>query len=207
MDIVGFETTPFATNCLVLREKGQAVVVDPGEVRQDILDALDGCTLHTVVNTHAHCDHCGGNAELIRRTGATLACHREDLGLLRSIEQQGAMFGVPFPPSPDPGRLLEEGDVIVVGDSQLTVFHTPGHSPGHIVLVGDGYVIAGDVLFAGSIGRTDLPGGNQARLLESIRSRLLNLPDDTLVYPGHGPTTTIAAERRSNPFLAGLESP
>jgi len=111
------------------------------------------------------------------------------------------MFGVPFPPSPDPDQYLEEGDVITVGSVSLKVLHTPGHSPGHIVLASDGFVIVGDVLFAGSIGRTDLPGGSYAQLLNSIRTKLLTLPDDTIVYCGHGPETTIGRERATNPFL------
>jgi glyoxylase-like metal-dependent hydrolase (beta-lactamase superfamily II) len=196
--------TPFVENCFVLREKDEALVIDPGEVNLELLKAIEGYTVRTVVNTHCHCDHCGGNAEVIRRTGAQLACHRDDLPLLRVIEQQGAMFGADFPPSPEPDRFLEEGDTVEVGGTVLAVRHTPGHSPGHIILLGEGFVVAGDVLFAGSIGRTDLPGGNYGQLLDSIRHKLLTLPDDTTVYSGHGGPTSIGEERRTNPFLVGL---
>lgn len=204
MEILCIPTTPFLENCYVLRDAGEALVVDPGEVTPGLLKALDGHTVRTVVNTHCHCDHCGGNAELKRRTGAELLCHRDDLVLLQHVAQQGAMFGVDFPASPDPDRYLVEGDTVTVGGVTLRVLHTPGHSPGHIVLVSDGFVLAGDVLFAGSIGRTDLPGGDYGTLLESIRTKLLTLPDDTIVYSGHGESTTIGEERRTNPFLVGL---
>ena len=113
------------------------------------------------------------------------------------------MFGVRVPASPDPDRFINEGDTIDIGGATLKVFHTPGHAPGHVVLVGDGFVIAGDTLFAGSIGRTDLPGGDYDTLIRAIKEKLLVLPDDTVVYSGHGPATTIGAERRSNPFLVG----
>lgn len=201
MEILCIPVTPFVANCFVLREADEVLVVDPGEAAPEVLRAIEGRTVRAIVNTHAHADHCGGNAELVRRTGAPLLCHGQDLPLLRTIEQQGMMFGVPFPPSPEPDRLLEEGDTVEVGSARLRVLHTPGHSPGHIVLVGDGFVITGDVLFAGSIGRTDLPGGSYEQLLQSIRDKLMPLPDETVVYSGHGPATTIGEERRTNPFL------
>lgn len=196
--------TPFFMNCFVLREGDEALVVDPGEVTPELLRAIEGSTVRAIVNTHAHCDHCGGNAELIRLTGAPLLLHRDDLPLLRIVDQQGLMFGVPFPPSPDPDRFVEEGDTLEIGGETLRVIHAPGHSPGHIVLQGNGFVIGGDVLFAGSIGRTDLPGGDSRRLMDSIRTKLLSMPDDTVVYCGHGAATTIGEERRTNPFLVGL---
>jgi len=205
VEISIFEVTCFATNCLVVQDSGEALVVDPGDAVPELLESLEGYKVRTILNTHGHCDHCGGNGALTAYTGAELACHAEDVQLIRSIEAQGAMFGVPFPPSPEPTRLLVEGDRVHVGRVEFTIFHTPGHTPGHIVLVGDGVAVVGDVLFAGSIGRTDLPGGNYERLLESIRTRLLNLPDETIVYPGHGPTTSIGAEREMNPYVAGLE--
>jgi glyoxylase-like metal-dependent hydrolase (beta-lactamase superfamily II) len=204
LDILTFSLTPFATNCFVIREKGEALIIDPGDTTPELLRSIVGYTVRAIVNTHCHCDHCGGNAELVVRTGAELACHKDDLPLLRALEAQGEMFGVPFPPSPDPDRFLQEGDILEAGDVALKVLHTPGHSPGHIVLVGDGCVFAGDVLFAGSIGRTDLPGGDYRQLLDSIRTKILPLPDATIVYCGHGPDTTIGTERRSNPFLADL---
>lgn len=191
-------------NCIVVKEGNEALIVDPGEAPPRLFDMLKGYTVRTIVNTHGHCDHCGGNAEIVLRTGAQLAAHPADLELLRHITDQGHMFGVPFPASPDPDWLLAEGDTVSAGKASFTVLHTPGHSPGHIVLIGHGVAIVGDVLFAGSIGRADLPGGNHMELLHSIQAKLLTLPDDTVVYPGHGPCTTIGAERASNPFLAGL---
>ena len=204
MEITVFPVTPFATNCLVLREGAEALVVDPGDLSHELAQHLAGLSVRSIVNTHGHCDHCGGNGVLKEMTGAELTCHGDDLPLLRSITRQGAMFGVPFPPSPEPDRLLEDGDVLEVGGSRLEVRLTPGHSPGHVVLVGDGFVLAGDTLFAGSIGRTDLPGGNHAQLIESIQTRLLSLPDATRVYAGHGPVTTIGEERAANPYLVEL---
>jgi glyoxylase-like metal-dependent hydrolase (beta-lactamase superfamily II) len=196
-----FALTPFYTNCYVLKDGGEALVIDPGEAAPELLAEIAGCKVVMIVNTHCHCDHAGGNAGMVEATGAPLAMHRAELPLLHTLEQQGAMFGVPFPPSPDPDRFLEEGDLIQVGAVSLKVRYAPGHSPGHIVLIGDGFAFVGDDLFAGSIGRTDLPGGSHDQLLDSIRTKLMTLPDETQVYSGHGPSTTIGIERATNPFL------
>ena len=204
MVISTIQVTPFIVNCYVVKDGDEVIVIDPGDAPASVFRALEGCMVRTIVNTHCHCDHCGGNAALVEQTKAELAIHRSDLPLLHAMEMQAQMFGISVEPSPDPTRFLEEGDTIQAGACSLKVLHTPGHSPGHIVLVGNGVVFAGDVLFEGSIGRTDLPGGNYQQLLDSIRVKLLTLPDDTVVYPGHGPRTTIGAERRSNPFLTGL---
>lgn len=201
MQIQCFTVTPFQENCYVLTHGGETIVIDPGEAAPALLRAIDGQNVTMIFNTHCHCDHSGGNAELMQRTGAPLVAHEADLPLLRTIRQQGMMFGVRVPESPDPDRFINEGDVVTIGDAELKVFHTPGHAPGHVVLVGDGFVIAGDTLFAGSIGRTDLPGGDYDTLIQSIREKLLVLPDDTQVFCGHGPSTTIGEERRTNPFL------
>jgi len=204
MQIQTFLVTPFMVNCYVVTDGEEALVIDPGEAPRALLQALDGLKVRSIVNTHCHCDHCGGNGELVRQTGAELAIHREDLPLLHAAEQQGYMFGLHVPPSPEPTRYLQEGDIVEAGAVRLRVLHAPGHSPGHVVLAGDGFVFAGDVLFAGSIGRTDLPGGDYETLMASIRDKLLPLPDDTIVYSGHGPSTTIGEERATNPFLVGL---
>lgn len=201
MEIQCFTVTPFQENCYVLSHGGETIVVDPGEAAPELIAAIAGAKVTMIFNTHCHCDHSGGNAELMKRTGAPLVAHEADLPLLRTISQQGAMFGVRVPASPDPDRFIEEGDTIDIGGAKLKVFHTPGHAPGHVVLVGDGFVIAGDTLFAGSIGRTDLPGGDYDTLIRAIREKLLVLPDETRVFSGHGPATTIGAERRSNPFV------
>lgn len=201
MNILTFAVTPFCTNCYVLRNGEEAVVVDPGEATPELLRSIADCKVTLIINTHCHCDHSGGNAELVRATGAPLVCHEAELPLLRALPQQGRMFGVPFPASPDPDRHIGHGDTVQVGGTTIEVRFTPGHSPGHIVLVGDGFAIVGDVLFSGSVGRTDLPGGSMSLLLHSIKTQLLTLPDDTVVYSGHGPATTIGEERKHNPFL------
>ena len=195
--------TPFLENCYVIEAGGEAVVIDPGEATPELKELVAGLQVTMIFNTHCHIDHVGGNAEMMRLTGAPLVCHQLDLPLLRAVEQQGRLFGVPVEPSPDPDRFIAEGDTIQVGPVTLRVLHTPGHAPGHVVLAGDGFVVGGDVLFNGSIGRTDLPGGNFDQLIHSIRTKLLPLPDETVVYCGHGPTTTIGHERRHNPFLIG----
>ena len=204
MDIISYPLTPFMTNCYILRDAGEALLVDIGEVTPSVLAAIKGYTVKTVLNTHCHIDHAGGNAEILRITGAELVCHRDEVPLLQSLTQQGSMFGVEVEPSPEPDRYIDAGDSVRVGEATLAVRFAPGHSPGHIVLVGDGFVIGGDVLFQGSIGRTDIWGGDYDQLIDSIRTQMLTLPDETVVYSGHGPATTIGAERRSNPFLANL---
>jgi glyoxylase-like metal-dependent hydrolase (beta-lactamase superfamily II) len=191
-------------NCFVIKDSGEAIVIDPGEATDELKASVADSKVTMIFNTHCHCDHSGGNAEMVAATGAPLVCHQADLPLLRTIQQQGMMFGVQVPPSPDPDRFVNEGDTISVGSVQLRVLHTPGHAPGHVVLVGEGFVIAGDVLFQGSIGRTDLPGGSYEQLMESIRAKLLPLPDETIVYCGHGPATSIGIERKTNPFLVDL---
>jgi len=204
MEIHSFQVTPFFENCFVVCDGGEALAIDPGDVTPRMLRLLADSTVRAIVNTHCHCDHCGGNAELKAKTGADLVIHAEDLPLLRSMDVQAQMFGIRVMPSPEPDRFMKEGDVLKVGGSRFNVLHAPGHSPGHVILVGDRVAFVGDVLFAGSIGRTDLPGGNYQQLLNSIHTKLMGLPDDTVVYSGHGPETTIGTERRSNPFLVGL---
>lgn len=204
VQIHSFQLTPFFMNCFVIEDGGEAVVIDPGEAHPRLLSSLEGLQVKMVVDTHCHIDHCAGNAGVVQATSAPLVIHEAEGPVLQSLEQQAMMFGVPMVTSPAPDRLVADGDTLQVGDITLTVRHAPGHSPGHIVLIGDGFVCAGDVLFAGSIGRTDLPGGSHAQLLQSIRDKLLPLPDDTVVHCGHGPDTTIGRERQSNPFLVGL---
>ena len=204
MEILSFEVTAFLENCYVMRDGGEALIIDPGDCNDDILAAIEGHTVNTIVNTHCHIDHVGGNGRLKDHTGAALVCPEGEVPLLQALPQQAAMFGMAAAASPMPDGFIAEGDKVTVGSVTMNVLSTPGHSPDHIVLVGDGFVMGGDVLFQGSIGRTDLPGGDHDQLLESIRTKLWPLPDDTVVYCGHGPTTTIGAERQSNPFLQGL---
>jgi glyoxylase-like metal-dependent hydrolase (beta-lactamase superfamily II) len=199
-----FQLSPVVTNCYVLKEGGEAIIIDPGDPAEELLASVADAKVTMVFNTHCHFDHSAGNAGVMEATGAPLVCHQEAVPMLQRMDAQGQMFGVPITPSPDPDRLIEEGDTITVGATSFEVLYTPGHAPGHVVLVGDGVVFGGDVLFAGSIGRTDLPGGDHELLLESIKTKLLPLPDETVVYSGHGPPTTIGQERATNPFLIGL---
>ncbi len=201
MEIKVYEITPFLVNTYILISEGEAIVIDPGEANPKLIKDLETLEVKAVINTHCHIDHCGGNFGVCRATGAPLLVHPESKILLQTLGQQALMFGVPVQSSPPPDGYLQEGDEIKVGDIVLKVLYTPGHAPGHISLVGDGITFVGDVLFQGSIGRTDLPGGDYETLLSSIKEKLFFLPDNTVVYPGHGPTTTIGAERTDNPFV------
>lgn len=201
MEILSFVTTPFAENCIVIKDGGEALVIDPGEATPEVMDAIEGCSVKTLVNTHCHIDHVGGNAAIMEKTGAKLVCHKDAAPMLEAVPQQGQMFGIEVTPSPAPSGWLDEGDEVAIGSARLKVVYVPGHAPGHIALVGEGFIIGGDVLFSGSIGRTDLPGGSYEQLIDSIKTKFLTLPDETVVYSGHGPPTTIGAERAMNPFL------
>jgi glyoxylase-like metal-dependent hydrolase (beta-lactamase superfamily II) len=205
--IRSFTIGPLETNAYLIVDEGnpQALLIDPGLESEDIYDVLhkEGLELSAIVNTHGHFDHVCGNAFFKAKTGAPILIHQEDVAMMRQAAQQALTFGFQVPTPPPPDRLLAEGDDVVVGESRMRVLHTPGHTPGGICLYGDGFAFVGDTLFAGSIGRTDLVGGSIEVLLASIRSKLLSLPDETAVYPGHGPPTTIGEERVSNPFLSG----
>ncbi len=207
LDVVMLTNGQFLENCYLLAdaERREAVLIDPGEDAGLFLSALrrSGCTLTGIWLTHAHVDHIMGVAAVKRATGAAVHLHPLDRPLYDALPDQGAWMGLRLEAPPPPDAELAEGDELAVGRFRFAVRHTPGHSPGSVSLLGDGIVFGGDVLFAGSVGRTDLPGGDTATLLHSIRSTLLPLPDDTVVYSGHGPETTIGAERRTNPFLTG----
>ena len=198
---VGF----IATNCYVVGDEStrQAAVIDPGGDVQDILSLAKELHLEIlyVINTHAHFDHMAGNAELMAATGARLILHRGDADLL-SHGGGAAVFGILDVASPPADTFVGDGDTIQLGELALSVLHTPGHTPGGISLysAAQGVLFSGDLLFYSGIGRTDLPGGDYDTILLSL-SRVLTLPSDTLVYPGHGPTTTIGYEKRNNPFL------
>jgi len=183
----------------------EAAIVDPSFESDQLLPELQekGLTLRYLLLTHAHFDHVIGNAFYASTVGLPIALHRADLPLLRALPEQGRMFGVPVEPSPDPTIWLEEGKPLTLGETTIQVLFTPGHSPGSVTFLVDDAAIVGDVLFAGSIGRTDLPGASHQTLLDSIRTRLLTLPDETRVLPGHEDETTIGEERRNNPFLRG----
>ncbi|WKZ66285.1 MAG: MBL fold metallo-hydrolase [Flavobacteriales bacterium] len=207
--IASFTFNPFQENTFVVHDGSQALLIDPGcwntAEERDLEGWLaeQGLLPARLVLTHAHIDHVLGCAWAHRRYGLLPELHRNDLALLQMAPRQGQLYGVPCEPSPEPQRFIGEGDAIRLGDDELKVLFVPGHSPGHIALYSEAgrFVIAGDVLFKDSVGRTDLPGGDTDTLLRSIRDRLLPLGDDVRVYCGHGPDTTIGRERRSNPFL------
>ena len=205
MILIRLEVGPLQVNCYILADEKtkEAVVIDPGDDAADILKIVNdkGLKVKYIVNTHAHFDHVGANKAVKEATGAELLLHQEDDALLGSTSSQAKMFGMTAPTSPRADRFIKQGDVIKAGEVALRVLHTPGHSSGGICLLEQGIVFTGDSLFAGSIGRTDLFGGDLMTLINSIKSNLLTLPDDTRVLPGHGPASTIGDEKRENPFL------
>ncbi|MDI9442054.1 MAG: MBL fold metallo-hydrolase [Firmicutes bacterium] len=194
--------TLMMVNCYVVYDGDEAVIVDPGGASQEVLDFIDerNLTVKAIVNTHGHADHIAGNAWFMEKTGAPLLIHIDEEAYLSSEELNLARLVRAEFPVVKADRLLKDGDFIPVGDGKLEVLHTPGHSPGGISLYAPGFVISGDTLFQGSVGRWDLPNGDRDVLQESVL-RLARLPLDTVVYPGHGDSTTIRAEIKSNPFL------
>ena len=198
---------PIQANCYILgcERTKQAAVIDPGDNVDQILTALakDELRLVSIINTHGHFDHTGANKALKEATGAELLIHRADAPMIANQGSGAAVWGMNVENSPPADRYIEEGDVVTVGDISLQVLHTPGHSPGGISLVTDKIVFVGDTLFAGSIGRTDFPGGDYEGLLEGVRNKIFTLGDDVVVYPGHGPQTTVGQEKQYNPFFSG----
>lgn len=205
-----FIVSTMANNVYVVADDtaGRAALIDPGmEDAPGILEFIHDrkLALDVVLNTHAHLDHAFNNAFFTARTGAELAIPEQDLPLLEDLRMQAEMFGLPAPDNAKPSRLLRDGDVVEVGGIALHVLHTPGHTPGTSCFLMNGVAFVGDLVFAGSIGRTDLPGGSHMVMMRSLREKLLSLPDQTILYTGHGPATTLAVERRTNPFLTDLE--
>jgi glyoxylase-like metal-dependent hydrolase (beta-lactamase superfamily II) len=202
-----FPVGPLQCNCTILgdEEAGEAIVIDPGDEVGRIHKRLTelGLKLKQILVTHAHIDHVGGALKLKRLTGAPILLNESDLPLLKMMEMQAGWVGVETPETAPPDANLVDGLVVGLERYPATVLHTPGHTQGSVCLhfAPLNMLIAGDTLFAGSIGRTDLPGGNSREILDSIHSRLLALPEETRVLPGHGPETTIGQERYSNPFL------
>ncbi len=200
--------TPFQQNCTLLwcEESLEAAVVDPGGDIDVILMAVEktGVNPIKILLTHGHLDHVGGTADLADRLGIPIeGPHRDDCYLIEQLQEQCAMFGFPPARSFTPNRWLKQGDTVGFGEAKLEVLHCPGHTPGHVVFFHreDRLALVGDVLFRGSIGRTDLPRGDYAQLIASIRGQLWPLGDDVTFIPGHGPRSTFGMERRSNPFV------
>lgn len=190
------------TNCWLVDDEqgGPALVVDPADDAGAIIEALGGAPVAAVVLTHGHFDHLAAARDIVEQTGAPLVVHEADAGAITSAHGSGgALFGFDVS-APSADRTVREGDVIEAGAVWLEVLHTPGHTPGCICLLAEGHLLSGDTLFAGSVGRTDFPGGDMTAMRRSI-ARLSSLPDETRVHPGHGPETTIGRERRVNPFF------
>jgi len=195
---------PLACNCYIVADEKtkEGVIIDPGDEAEKILGRVKslGLDIKLIVLSHGHVDHTAALNEVKEAIGAEVAVHADDRATLKD-DFLSLFTGIKQPVIAPPQRLLKDGDEIRAGGLSFKVLHTPGHTPGGICLYGEGVLFSGDTLFSYGIGRADLPGGDAGRLLDSIKCRLLSLPDKTMVYPGHGPDTTIGTERRGNPFL------
>jgi glyoxylase-like metal-dependent hydrolase (beta-lactamase superfamily II) len=191
----------FQANCYIIRSEtsNNGIIIDPGDAPQEILCYIQQSKLNIdyILLTHGHPDHCHALKEIKDITEAKIAIHKNDVKLLHD-RTLSLLLGLGYHELPDPDILLVEGDTICLGNTRFKILHTPGHTPGSICIYSDGIVFTGDTLFNSGIGRTDLPGGNSHDIINSIRDKLLKLPDETTVYPGHGPITSIGAERRGN---------
>ncbi len=210
MNIASFTFNDFSENTYVLSDdSGQCCIIDPGcntpDEESQLIDYIESNNLTPVklVNTHCHIDHVLGNKFIAEKYSLPLISHKGEQIVLDNMENVARMYGIAYKPSPNIAEYLDEGDVLKFGNTELEVLYTPGHSPASISFYhrSSNQLIAGDVLFQGSIGRTDLPGGDHATLIASITDKLLPLGDDVKVYCGHGPSTTIGAEKKHNPFL------
>lgn len=210
LEILTVPVSLFEQNARILFEDvtNKAVLIDPGGDPEKLMTALRShkLELHEIWLTHSHLDHCGAVSDILAKVKVPLLGHKLEQDFRSSVDLVAAAYQVPpglFKNCPEPTRYIDEGDILELGDHQFKVIYTPGHSPGHVSFYNSehGILIAGDTLFAGSIGRTDLPGGNHHQLIETIKQKLLCLPPNTKVLSGHGPDTTIADEKRSNPWL------
>jgi glyoxylase-like metal-dependent hydrolase (beta-lactamase superfamily II) len=207
MQVEMIMTGPLQENCYVVMDEAthDAVVVDPGDDAPRIVEAIErmGAQPIAIINTHCHFDHVGAVSALQQQYHMPFFIHPNDKEMLENAALSAANFGLTIE-QPRVDRFIREGERFQIGGSELSVRYTPGHCPGHIILVGDGFALVGDVVFAGSVGRTDFPGTSWDVLAQSIKRELLTLPDDTILFPGHGPSTTVGRERSTNPFLQDL---
>jgi len=207
LSVQAMEVGPLAVNAYIVAHRAarKAFVVDPGDEGERIEAAVRrlGLSLAGILLTHGHFDHVGGVAALKRRTGASVHIHPDDAGRMQSAGMQGLLFGLRVESPPPPDALVREGDEILLEDVPFRVVHTPGHTPGSVCYLAPGAAFVGDLVFAGSIGRTDLPGGDYGTLIRSVEEKIFVLPGSTVLFPGHGPATTVEEEKRSNPFFAG----
>ncbi|MFC2169152.1 MBL fold metallo-hydrolase [Acidobacteriota bacterium] len=193
------------TNCYLVycQDTLESAIVDPGAEPQKIFNLLEEKKLNPVliINTHGHVDHVGANKDMKEKFDIPLCIHSSDSSMLNHVLQSGLSFFLGSKPSPKPDRFFTEGEEIKIGTQSLKVLHTPGHSPGSVCLLGSGFILSGDLLFCGGVGRTDLPGGSWTELENSIKSRIFTLPEETIVLPGHGPSTSVGVEKSTNPFI------
>ena len=205
MIIKGMPVGPIQANCYVLgcETTRRSAVIDPGDEAERILGIIsqEDLQLEYIINTHGHFDHVGGNRAIKDATGAKLLAHELDTPMLEHLSQAAAAWGMHAEDSPKPDMFVEDGDTIMLGQIELKFLHTPGHSPGGISILADGVVFVGDLLFAGSIGRTDFPGGDYNTLIRSVQTKIFPLDDNVEVLSGHGPATTVGREKRTNPFF------
>jgi len=198
---------PFQENCYIIGDEGVGALIDPGDEAARIALAVEQTNLEigSIIVTHAHIDHVGAVAALVDEYSCPVLMHADAEPMLKQLPTQAMMMGMKFGKVPAVDRRVEDEEVLEVGALKLRSLYTPGHAPGHLAFYveDEGLVLSGDALFAGSVGRVDLPGGSLEVRMRSIEERLLTLPDETRVYPGHGPQTTIGNERTSNPFLQG----
>ncbi len=196
---------PIMANCYILgcEETKEAAVIDPGDEADRILTALakEKLTVKVIINTHGHFDHVGANRKMKDVTGAPILIHAGDEPMLDQLSSAAASFGLSSENSPPPDKTLNDGDTVSFGKITLSVLHTPGHSPGGISLHTGDHVFVGDLLFSGSIGRTDLPGGDYNTLVKSVHEKIFPLGDSVTVHSGHGPDTSVGREKKSNPFV------